>query len=257
MHNYKGLLITSEGIDFSGKGYVIDTWKLWFKQKNFKVEDRRFGDSSYPDYASISNVWPHDVIVVCEPTKCAIGKHLREEVLLEKEKRGNRTYSARTTAELFAADRLALYQMCIIPALKDGKIVLQDRSVLSSLIYQPLQSKLQCDIDRVDFNMLLSLEGNTLAIDACPPNLLTIAMVPAEVAFARKIDREKQDNCEFEKLEFQQKIAEEYVSPLYRRIFEKKGTIVKYIDTSKSKENTTMQAIVVLEDFLKEKGILK
>ena len=72
-----------------------------------------------------------DVVYTAEPTYSEIGKYIRRYVL----KRKKRVPSV-VEALLFALDRVNHVEKRIKPALRDGKIVVSDRYVFSSLAYQ-------------------------------------------------------------------------------------------------------------------------
>lgn len=68
-----------------------------------------------------------------EPSDNPVGAHIRR--LLSREVKGH-PCDAYTMASLFAADRLNHLAMDILPAIRDGRVVICDRYVLSSLAYQ-------------------------------------------------------------------------------------------------------------------------
>jgi dTMP kinase len=72
-----------------------------------------------------------DTIYTTEPTKDKIGKMIKTQIL-RREKRA----SSVVEALLFAADRVNHVEREIKPALKEGKIVVSDRYLHSSLAYQ-------------------------------------------------------------------------------------------------------------------------
>lgn len=100
----KGMLITIEGIDGSGKSSVAQ---------------------------AVAQLLGAQVILTKEPGATELGKQLR--ALLQE-----RTFAVSAQAEflLFAADRAQHMKEIVIPALEVGKIVLSDRMADSSLAYQ-------------------------------------------------------------------------------------------------------------------------
>ncbi len=102
----KGMLITLEGIDGSGKSTVARAL-----------------------YTELST--RYEVVLTKEPGSTELGKQLRS--LLQ-----GRTYHLFPTAEflLFAADRAQHREEIVFPALRDGKIVISDRMADSSRAYQ-------------------------------------------------------------------------------------------------------------------------
>jgi dTMP kinase len=77
--------------------------------------------------------------LTCEPTAGPIGKLIRRALMRQLSHRG-RPYALTdpTLALLFAADRLDHLRREVVPALEDGKLVICDRYLLSSLAYQGL-----------------------------------------------------------------------------------------------------------------------
>jgi len=126
-----------DGIDGSGKGTIIQHFGQWAKKRKMKVLDlRKYGQKyhSLPDPAELKK---YDVILSAEPTFSLIGRAIREELV----KDNKRDYSAHATAQAFSLDRYLLYQRIIIPALKLGKHIFQERGVTTSIAYQPLQAE--------------------------------------------------------------------------------------------------------------------
>jgi dTMP kinase len=72
-----------------------------------------------------------DAIYTVEPSRGRIGRFVRK-YFLQSKKRG----SGIVEALLFAADRFEHVETEIIPALNEGKVVVSDRYVYSSLAYQ-------------------------------------------------------------------------------------------------------------------------
>lgn len=246
MHQYVGYLITSEGIDGSGKGVVVDTWKEFLEDKDMRALELR--NEKYNFYPEFEYVPDHDVLVVNEPTWWGIGKTIREALIRKGTK-----HSAKVLTYAFSLDRQVLYERLILPALDAGKIVLQDRSVGSTIAYQLLQAEI--DGENLTLADVMELDATKLAMNYAP-SLLAISRLPATEAIARLEERDKDDDVRYENLSFQDKLLQRYVSDWFREIYEERETKVVYIDTSKTVEDTQQQARTILEDFLNEKGIL-
>lgn len=243
MHPYKGKLIIIDGLDGIGKGVVERAIAelLSDKGKIFDLVSYWKENNQHPPYSMLRD---YDILLSAEPTYTGIGKKIREELIVK-----GSTATPLETAQAYSDDRLILYNKIIIPALKDGKDIIQSRSVSTSLVYQRVQSD-----ESITLNSLMNdFEGNKFALENAPdlliiPTILNVAEVIKRLGGRKDF---KDDNCRFENLEFQLKIKPHYESDELREIFESRGTIVKYLDAGISIEETKEQAIQIYLDFLK------
>ena len=104
----RGSFIAFEGVEGAGKGTQIELARGFL------------ADLGY------------DVLVTREPGGTALGERLRDTLLGEKDE----GVDARAEALLFAASRAQHVSRVIRPALEEGKVVLCDRYIDSSLAYQ-------------------------------------------------------------------------------------------------------------------------
>jgi dTMP kinase len=104
----KGLFITFEGLDGSGKTTQMELLRDYLKKRGF------------------------DVVTTIEPGGTEIGQKIRE-ILLDEE---NLEMSHKTETFLFLASRAELVSKVILPALTEGKIVISDRFFDSTIVYQ-------------------------------------------------------------------------------------------------------------------------
>ncbi|MBN2052444.1 deoxynucleoside kinase [Candidatus Woesearchaeota archaeon] len=240
-NSQKGFFVIIDGLDGSGKSTILNAIADYLKKKGKKVfELKEYWKTSH-SLPEPEELIDYDAIISAEPTFSMIGKAIREEII----KDNKRDYSALTTATAYSLDRLILYKRLIIPLLGRGKIIVQDRSVTTSIVYQPIQA------EPLSLKKLLALEGNALALKH-RSDLLIIADVKAEDCIKRLGARdEKKDNVIFENLEFQQKAYKRFKSKWFRKLFEGQGSKVVYLDANKTKEEVANDAIKVFEDFLK------
>lgn len=123
---YKGTYIALEGIDGSGKTYQTDALEAYF---------RKIGK---------------EVVVAREPRKeSGVLHEVISDVLLGKIK-----MSPLSMQYLFTADRINNQEEVIIPALKEGKIVIADRSFWSIIPYALSDLKMDFTPDAVKFLLL-------------------------------------------------------------------------------------------------------
>jgi thymidylate kinase len=236
----KGKLVMVDGLDGSGKGVVVDALAEWSAESGKRILDLRkncIEKNQFPQPEELDN---YDVIISSEPSFCYIGKAIRDELV----RADGRKYSAMSLAQAFALDREILYKRVLLPALQRGVNVFQERGVLSSLVYQPVQ-------ERIQLSELLRLPGNKLAVDNAP-SLLMITTVSPETVMKRLGAREKKDNSIFDDISFQRKIDERYKSDWLRHLFENAGSKVVYLDTDEPKtvEETKAAALEIVKNFL-------
>ncbi|HII30171.1 hypothetical protein COT48_01485 [Candidatus Woesearchaeota archaeon CG08_land_8_20_14_0_20_47_9] len=235
------------GMDGAGKGVVVEALKEWAVKKNLKAVDVTELSKERDVIPEFSEISDYDVILSAEPAFTMIGKVIRGEIV----KKNSRHYSSVSTAHAFALDREILYKRLIIPALDAGKTIFQDRGVVTSLVYQPIQSEKDSDGGRITREEVMALPGNRLALEH-PPGLLILVITRPEVAVERLSKRSKKDDAIYDQVAFQKKVLGVYESEWLRQIFESKGTKVCYINTDppKTVEDTKREAVEVWEGFV-------
>jgi dTMP kinase len=244
----KGKFVMIDGLDGSGKGVIATALREYEEKKGKRVLDLREYWKENPRIPSLEEVKGYDVIISSEPTSAMIGKVIREEII----SKDTRKYSGLTTAHAFSIDREILYKKLIVPAIQQGKTIIQERGVITSLVYQPVQ------LEKITLMDIIRLPGNAFALKHAP-TLLLITKIDPDVAMKRLKEREKQDNAIFEEIFFQRKIAARYNSDWLKRIFEKNKTQIAYIDTSSPRtiEDTKNTAIELWEAHNKENTLVK
>ncbi|MDP7323552.1 MAG: hypothetical protein QF632_02205, partial [Candidatus Woesearchaeota archaeon] len=177
--------------------------------------------------------------IATEPTFSKFGKKIRFEMI-----KSNTSYTPEQIARAIADDRKEQCEKAILPALEQGKIVIQERCVIASLVYQSL-------MDGLTKEFILNLEGNKFGLDHAP-EILVITTVKAEVAIKRLKSRQKKDDAIFEKLEFLKKTEELYESSYIEDLMNPKGTKVIRFDTNppKTVEDTKTEMISILKKYL-------
>ena len=169
----KDLLITMEGPDGAGKSTQIALLKDYLEGKGYRV------------------------LVTRDPGGNPVSEAIREVIL-------NREYtrmSDMTELLLYAAARAQLVAEVIKPALEQGMIVICDRFVDSSAVYQGIARGLGVD-------MVYGV--NAYALQGISP-ILTIHMdLEAKEGIRRKKNQAKLDRMEASGLEFHEKVAEGY-----------------------------------------------
>ncbi len=236
----KGILVVIDGIDGSGKGTIVRALADWAEAKKMKVLDLKDYWKTKHTFPEPEEITDYDVILSNEPTFSMVGQAIREEIVREN----SREYSAWTTAEAFSLDREILYRRVILPALTQGKIIFQERSVTTSLIYQPIQK------EALKLKKILELSGNKLALKY-RPDLLIITLVDPKEAVRRLAERDKKDNTIFEKLPFLEKIEKRFAAPWFKKMMEKHGSRFVYLKTDKTVYDTIDEAVAIWEKYYK------
>jgi dTMP kinase len=165
----------------------------------------------------------YNAVYTAEPSGGKIGRFIRE-YCLHAEKRS----SSIVEALLFAADRFEHVQSEVIPALNEGKLVISDRYVYSSLAYQGATGLDLKWIERINEH-------------AIRPDLAVFIDVMPETV----IQRLKPKRSVMENLETQRKVREVYLE------FVNKGELVR-IDGNHSKEKVAEEILKVVLEFLEK-----
>lgn len=209
----KGLFITIEGNDGSGKSTVIASLKEQLSKLNI------------------------DVIYSREPGGSYVAEKIRE-VILDND---NIAMDDKTEALLYAASRRQHLIETVFPALKEGKIVVCDRFIDSSLSYQGVARGL--GIDEV-------LEMNQFATEGFMPDLTIYLLVDPEIGIKRKSNQKELDRLEHEKIDFHKKVYNGYIE-LAERFKER----VRIVDGNCSIEEECARVNKIVLDYIKERGL--
>ena len=117
----------------------------------------------------------HEVLTVRDPGSTEIGTRLRA-ILLDSDLEIHR----RTEAMLFMSSRCEMIEKTIRPALESGKIVISDRFLLASVVYQSTVSNSQTGVAPDTLWQM-----GDLANDGLKPDLTLLLDMPAEQAVKR------------------------------------------------------------------------
>jgi thymidylate kinase len=238
-----GGFVIVDGIDGSGKGVILQAFRDWVESKNLKSLDLREFCKENRRYPEPDEVEKYDVLFSSEPSYGYVGRAISEEII----KNNKRDYSVLSTAWAFALDREILYNRVIIPALKQDKYIFQERGVITSLVYQPVQG-------RIAFKQLIQMPGNRLALKYSP-DLLFIARVEPKTVIERMKAQGKLGEAIFKSIHFQRKIDQRYASVWLKQLYERFKTKIHYIDTNPPKEikETQKEVREIWERFVDSK----
>lgn len=179
----KGLFIVLEGPDGSGKSTMAKMIAQYYKDAG------------------------REIVFTREPGGTKISEQIRDIIL----DNNNTEMSYVAEAMLYAASRAQLVSEFIKPNLEKGKVVISERYVYSSIVYQGIARNL--GIQRVK-------EINDFAIDGLEPDLVLFFDINPEKALNRKLSKGDGDRLENEKLDFHKKVYEGYkeISKIYNEI---------------------------------------
>ena len=194
----KGVFICIEGLDASGKTTHAHRLVRNLQRKGF------------------------DAVYTTEPSRGEIGRFIRTYILQRKKR-----VPSVVEALLFAVDRVDHVEKEIKPALEEGKVVVSDRYVYSSLAYQGAAG---LDLKWIE-------EINRLAL---PPDLAIYIDVPPEVV----VKRLRRKKSVMERLETQRRVREVYTK------FVENGKLLP-IDGNRTKGEVAKDILIVAFDFLK------
>jgi len=168
----------------------------------------------------------YDAIYTAEPSRGEIGSFIKEYCL-----HGETRVSSIVEALLFAADRFEHVEKEVIPTLNEGKLVVSDRYVYSSLAYQGAAG--------LDLEWIEKINEHAIR-----PHLAVFIDVEPETV----IQRLKPKKSVMENLGTQQKVREVYMK------FVEKGELVK-IDGNNFKQEVADDILTVVLGFLEKTGL--
>lgn len=204
-HGDKGFFVAFEGGEGAGKSTQIEALKKWLEAHGERV------------------------VVTREPGGTAIGRRIRE-ILLDRDAA---EMDPRTEALLYASDRAQHVAEVIAPALKDGKIVISDRFVDSSLAYQGLARGL--GLDEI-------YDISKWATEGILPDVVLYLRVDPKVGLERKRSDSSGDRLESEEDGFHER-----VSIAYRKLAKKFPERFVVLDGTQAPDRLHDEVVKILE----------
>lgn len=208
----KGYFITFEGPDGSGKTTAATAVVEKLRQDGYEVIHTR------------------------EPGGIEISEAIRDIILDPK----NTMMDPKTEALLYAASRRQHLVEKVFPAVKEGKIVICERFLDSSLAYQGVGRGL--GIDEV-------LNINLFAIDNTYPDMTIYLDIDEEKGLARLKDRNFKDRLDQESLDFHHKVSEGY-----REVLKRFKDRIDVVDASLPKEEVVKKSYDLIVQMINDKN---
>ncbi len=201
----RGKFITFEGCDGCGKSTQL---------------------KMLSDYLTGENI-PH--VFTREPGGGKISEQIREVLLSGK----NTEMTDECEALLYAAARVQHLHDRVEPALQEGKLVICDRYVDSSLAYQAFARRLGVDfVENI----------NAYALENYLPDLTVFIDLTPEAAFARKKGADENDRMELAGMAFHQRV---YAG--YKMLAEKNPHRIVCVDGNNTPEEIFKQVLALLK----------
>ena len=207
----KGLFIVMEGPDGSGKATQINLLKEYLEEAGYEC------------------------LITREPGGTVIGEEIRQLILNPEHKE----MSPVTEMLLYAASRAQLVHEVIGPALEEGKIVISDRFVDSSIVYQGIARKL-------GISTVSAVNAPGIGIYR-PDGIFFIDLSEAE-GLRRKKEQKNLDRMEQEGIDFHHMVSEGY-----RKVLSGRPEVMK-IDGGRSIDTIQKKIRNHVDELLKKKN---
>ena len=208
-----GLFITIEGTDGSGKTTQINLLEEYFKNKGFYVFCTR------------------------EPGGNMISEKIRE-LIIDKE---NTEMTPITEAMLYAAARAQHVSCDILPVLKDGGVVISDRFLDSSIVYQGYARGLGAKVIK---------DINKYAVNGLEPDITFFLRLRPTDGIERKKNQKELDRMESEGEKFHQLVYSGYM-----QLCRNNKSRIKVINAARTIEEIHKEIVDCIETMFREKGI--
>lgn len=207
----KGLFIVMEGPDGSGKTTQINLLKEYLEEAGYEC------------------------LITREPGGTVIGEEVRQLILNPEHKE----MSPVTEMLLYAASRAQLVHEVIGPALEEGKIVISDRFVDSSIVYQGIARKL---------GIFTVSAVNAPGIGIYRPDGIFFIDLSEAEGLRRKKEQKNLDRMEQEGIDFHHMVSEGY-----RKVLSGRPEVMK-IDGGRSIDTIQKKIRNHVDELLKKKN---
>ena len=160
------------------------------------------------------------------------------DIIIDK---NNTEMTDKTEALLYAAARAQHVEEVILPALKEGDIVISDRFVDSSVVYQGFARSIG---ERLIKNI------NKYAVGDLEPDITFFLKLKPEDGLARKREQAELDRLEAEKFSFHQRVYDGYV-----RLSKRCKNRIQVINALKSVDEIHDEIVKGIENLMEKNGI--
>lgn len=206
----RGIFITFEGPDGSGKTTQIQRLSDVLTQQGFSI------------------------LVTREPGGTVIGEKIRDIVLDPRHEEMDPV----TEALLYAASRAQHVAEVIRPALEEGKAVICDRFMDSSIVYQGYGRKIGDPVRLV----------NEIAVAGLVPDLTYLLLVDPDEG-KRRMETGYLDRLELEQIEYHREVYQGYL-----KLAEQNPKRIRMIDGNRSIEEISQEIATGIVRFLNDRN---
>lgn len=218
-----------DGIAGSGKSTLLRHAKEALLKAGLSVFDMNDWNQDHDAPPTFEDIASYDAYFLAEPTKTWIGAAIRQEISFHSE-----IYSGAVQADAFALDRMIQYRRIVIPALTHGKLVVQDRGVTTSLVYQST-------IDpSLSMESIAHIPGNAFTLQY-PPTHLILTHIDPQVAQERRGARNEMSKGMYEEVNLLTRAQETFHGDAFCGLIKSLGTTIHTVDTSQDLASTTKQ----------------
>ena len=208
---YKGCYVVLEGTEGSGKTTQVEKLKEYFESKG------------------------REVVTTREPRKEGLIGDMVHKVLL-----GKLDMNPVAFQYLFSADRMLNHADVVEPALKDGKVVISDRSFWSAIVYGVLDKDQEYSKSNVD-RLLVTQSVLSFYHQFIVPDFTIYLKIPLDISMKRIAQERKQAAEIYEKEDKIQKVIKGY-----DELFSEFSDTVTEIDGTKSVDVVTSEIVKVV-----------
>ena len=207
-----GLFIALEGGEGSGKTTLAKSLKEHYESLGYKV------------------------MLTREPGGTEIGEKIREYVL-------NNELDSYTELLLFSAARRCNVLNNIVPALDDGKIIICDRYITSTMVYQALLGTCTTySVSKISDMVVTPLDRGY----SIYPNIEFLLDVNAETGIKRTKNRDDNNKFDARSIEYHKKINKAYLSAISKSWSDKKYVI----NANNKKDEVKSNVINLIDEYI-------
>lgn len=178
----------------------------------------------------------YEVMLTREPGGTEIGEKIREYVL-------NNELDSYTELLLFSAARRCNVLNNIVPALDDGKIIICDRYITSTMVYQALLGTCTTySVSKISDMVVTPLDRGY----SIYPNIEFLLDVNAETGIKRTKNRDDNNKFDARSIEYHKKINKAYLSAISKSWSDKKYVI----NANNKKDEVKSNVINLIDEYI-------